>query len=160
MTQKIHLPGTIDDAHLGPPNPKAPTLEGPWRLSDYAGPACYQRDTENPAAWSGKRVTLFLERCRWETTVWLDDQRIGSQNSLIAPHVHDFGTGLAPGKHRLTICVDNTDKIPLGLFVSALRGGTWGNMNGIIGRIELVATPPVWLDEVQVYPDVEKNSRG
>ncbi len=153
---KIKLPGTIDDARLGPPNTKAPTLEGPWRLSDYAGPAWYQRDIDIPAKWSGRRVTLFLERCRWVTTVWLDDKRIGSQDSLIAPHVHDLGTGIAPGKHRLTICVDNTDKIPLGKFVSALRGGTWGNMNGIVGRIELAATPPVWIDDVQVYPDVDK----
>lgn len=153
---KIKLPGTIDDARLGPLNTKPPTLEGPYRLSDYAGPAWYQRDIEIPTAWSGQRVTLFLERCRWVTTVWLDDKRIGSQDSLIAPHVYDFGTGVVPGKHRLTICVDNTVKINLGKFVSVLFGGTWGNMNGIIGRIELAATPPVWIDDVQVYPDVDK----
>ena len=135
---------------------RRPTLAGPYRLYDYAGPAWYQRDIEIPAAWQGKRVTLFLERCRWVTTVWLDDKRIGSQDSLIAPHVYDFGAGVAPGKHRLTICVDNTVKINLGGFVSALFGGTWGNMNGIIGRIELAATPPVWIDDVQVYPDVDK----
>jgi len=88
--------------------------------------------------------------------VWLDDKCIGSQDSLIAPHVYDFGTGITPGKHRLTICVDNTVKINLGKFVSALFGGTWGNMNGIVGRIELAATPPVWIDDVQVYPDVDK----
>ena len=153
---KIHLPGTMDDAGLGPKNTKPPTLEGPYRLYNYAGPAWYQRDMEIPAAWQGKRVTLFLERCRWVTTVWLDDKRIGSQDSLIAPHIYDFGTEVAPGKHRLTICVDNTVKINLGKFVSALFGGTWGNMNGIIGRIELAATSPVWIDEVQVYPDVDK----
>jgi F5/8 type C domain/Glycosyl hydrolases family 2, sugar binding domain/Glycosyl hydrolases family 2 len=153
---KIHLPGTMDDAGLGPKNTKPPTLEGPYRLYDYAGPAWYQRDLEIPAGWQGKRVGLFLERCRWVTTVWLDDKRIGSQDSLIAPHVYDFGLGVAPGKHRLTICVDNTVKIDQGRFVSALFGGTWGNMNGIIGRIELTATPPVWIDDVQVYPDVDK----
>ena len=156
LSGKIHLPGTMDDAGLGPKNTKPPTLDGPCRLYDYAGPAWYQRDLEIPAGWQGKRVTLLLERCRWVTTVWLDDKRIGSQDSLIAPHFYDFGTGLAPGKHRLTICVDNTVKINLGGFVSALFGGTWGNMNGIIGRIELAATPPVWLDDVQVYPDVDK----
>jgi hypothetical protein len=153
---KVRLPGTMDDAGLGPKNTKQPTLEGPYRLYDYAGPAWYQRDIDIPAAWQGKRVTLFLERCRWVTTVWLDDMRVGSQDSLIAPHVYDFGSRVAPGKHRLTICVDNTVKINLGQFVSALFGGTWGNMNGIIGRIELAATPPVWIDEVQVYPDADK----
>ena len=155
---KIRLPGTMDDAGLGPKNTKAPTLEGPYRLYDYAGPAWYQRDLDVPAAWQGQRVTLFLERCRWVTSVWLDDRYIGTQDSLIAPHFYDFGTGVAPGKHRLTICVDNTVKINLGRFVSALFGGTWGNMNGIVGRIELGATPPVWIDDVQVYPVLSNNT--
>ncbi|MDE3068145.1 MAG: discoidin domain-containing protein [Verrucomicrobiota bacterium] len=155
-TLKIHLPGTMDDAGLGPGNTNPPTLEGPYRLYDYAGPAWYQRDIKIPAGWRGKRVTLFLERCRWTTTVWLDDRCLGSQDSLIAPHVYDFGTRVAPGRHRLTICVDNTVKIYLGRFVSALFGGTPGNMNGIIGRVELDAAPPVWIDDVQVYPDVDK----
>ena len=152
----IRLPGTMDDAGLGPKNTKPPTLEGPYRLYDYAGPAWYQRTIEVPSAWQGKRVTLFLERCRWVTTVWLDDQPIGSQDSLIAPHVFELGGAATPGKHRLTICVDNTVKIDLGRFVSALFGGTWGNMNGIVGRLELSATPPVWMEGVQVYPDVDK----
>ncbi len=155
---KIKLPGTMDDAGLGPKNTKPPTLEGPYRLYDYAGPAWYQRDIDIPASWQGQRVTLFLERCRWVTSVWLDDQFIGSQDSLIAPHQYDLGVGVAPGKHRLTICVDNTVKINLGRFVSALFGGTWGNMNGIIGRIELAATSPVWVEDVQVYPQLAKKS--
>jgi len=155
---KIRLPGTIDDAGLGPKNTKPPTLAGPYRLYDYAGPAWYQRDIEVPPTWRGQRITLFLERCRWVTTVWLDDKLIGSRDSLIAPHVYDFGTGVAPGSHRLTIRVDNSVKLHLGKFVSALFGGTWGNMNGIVGRIELGATPPVWIDEVQVYPNVAKQT--
>jgi hypothetical protein len=156
LTGKIHLPGTMDDAGFGPLNTKPPTLEGPYRIHDYAGPAWYQRDVDIPASWQGKRVILSLERCRWNTTVWLDDKCFGAQDSLITPHVYDFGTAVAPGRHRLTICVDNTVKINLGRFVSVLFGGTWGNMNGIIGRIGLAATPPVWIDDVQVYPDVDK----
>lgn len=154
----IKLPGTIDDAGLGPRNTKPPTLAGPFRLYDYAGPAWYQRDVEIPAGWAGQRVSLFLERCRWATSVWLDNKFIGSQDSLIAPHVYDMGAAIAPGKHQLTICVDNTVKLNLGTFVSALFGGTPGNMNGIVGRIELSATPPIWIDEVQVYPDPDKPS--
>jgi len=152
----IHLPGTMDEAGLGPKNTNAPTLAGPCRIYDYAGPACYQRDVEIPAAWRGQRVTLFLERVRWVSRVWLDGRFIGTQDSLIAPHVYDLGLGVAPGKHRLALCVDNTVKLDLGPFVSALFGGTPGNLNGIIGRIELAATPPVWIDDVQVYPDVDR----
>src|ERR1035437_9406793 len=71
----IHLPGTMDDSGLGPKNTKPPTLEGPYRLYDYAGPAWYQRDIEIPAGWQGKLVTPFLERCRWVTPGWLGDPR-------------------------------------------------------------------------------------
>jgi F5/8 type C domain/Glycosyl hydrolases family 2, sugar binding domain len=152
LPQSISLPGTMDDARLGPRNTNAPTLEGPYRLYNYAGPAWYQRDLIIPRAWQGHRVTLFLERVRWVSRVWFDDKFIGTRDSLIAPHFYDLGTHVAPGKHRLSICIDNTVKIDLGPFVSALFGGTWGNMNGVIGRIELGATPPIWLDDLEVYP--------
>lgn len=152
----IKLPGTMDDAGLGPRNTKPPTLAGPYRLYDYAGPAWYQREVEVPAAWRDQRLSLYLERCRWVTSVWLDDRFVGTQDSLIAPHVYDLGRRVMSGRHRLTICVDNTVKLDLGTFVSALFGGTPGNMNGIIGRLELSATPPVWIDDVQVYPDTDK----
>lgn len=155
---RIFLPGTIDEAGLGSKNTSNVTLEGPYRKFNYAGPAYYQRDIEVPQAWVGKRVTLFLERCRWTTKVWIDDKYIGTQESLISPHVYDFGIDIKPGKHRLTICVDNSVKLNLGRFVSALFGGTWGNMNGIIGRIELAATPPIWIDNVQVYPNIENKT--
>ncbi len=35
---------------------------------------------------------------------------------------------------------------------------TQTNWNGIVGKIELQVTDPVWIDEVQVYPDVKNNS--
>lgn len=154
--QLIKLPGTMDEAGLGPKNTNAPTLYGPYRIYNYTGQAWYQREIEIPASWQGQRVALSLEHNRWFTSVWLDDRFIGSQDSLIAPHQYDFGTGVTPGKHRLTIRVDNTEKINLGGINSALKGGTWNTLNGIVGRIELAATPPVWIEEVQVYPNVEK----
>lgn len=157
-SQTIKLPGTMNDARLGPENHKPADLAGPYPVHDYTGQAWYRRDIEIPAGWDGMRVTLFLERCRWVTTVWLDDKQVGSRDSLVSPHVYDLGTGLKPGKHRLAIRVDNTVKYDLGQFVSALFGGTWGNLNGIIGRIELNATPTVWLDAVNVYPDARRKT--
>jgi beta-galactosidase len=34
-------------------------------------------------------------------------------------------------------------------------GAAW---NGIVGKIELRATPPVWIEDVQVFPNVTKKS--
>ena len=156
---KIHLPGTMDEAKLGIPNPVKPSLDDLWRPNVYEGAAWYQREIVIPADWHRQRVTLFLERCRWVTRAWLDDQPVDDgQDSLIAPHLHELGTSLTPGKHRLTLLVDNTKKVDLGRFVSALYGGTQGNLNGIVGKIELRATPLVWVEDVQVYPQLKTKS--
>ena len=156
---RIHLPGTMDDAKLGSPNPAKPSLGDLWRPCVYEGVAWYQREIEIPAGWEDKRVTLFLERCRWTTQAWLDGKPCGeSQDSLIAPHVHVIGVAIPPGKHSLTLRVDNTKKLDLGGFVSALYGGTQGNLNGIVGRIELRASPPVWIEDLQAYPELNKKT--
>jgi hypothetical protein len=149
----IHLPGTTDEVKAGIPNPKPPSLDGLYRPVVYTGAAWYQREIEIPSTWQGKRVTLLLERNHWETRVWLDDRDCGMQDSLIAPHFHELGLQLTPGRHRLTIRVDNTLKLDLGRFAHINYEGTQTNWNGIIGRLELRATDPVAIDDVQIYPD-------
>lgn len=149
-------------AHFSQPGRvEVPFLAQPPR--HYLGAAWYQRDLEIPADWAGRRVQLLLERPHWETTVWLDGERLGSNNSLVAPHEYELGSP-APGRHRLTIRIDNRQIVrdPAGdghgvdsHAVSDALGATW---NGIAGRIELVATSPVWLDDVQVYPVVATKS--
>jgi len=148
---EIKLPGTTDEARLGLPNPAKPSLDGLYRPNIYAGPAWYQRDIEIPADWQGKRVELYLERVHWGTCVWLDGREIGTQDSLIAPQVHDLGTGITPGRHSLTIRVDNSLKYDLGGFVSVLYEGTQTNWNGIVGKIQLRAVPQVWIDAQHVF---------
>ena len=65
-----------------------------------------------PTNWSGTHFTLFLERVHWKTTVWLDDKEIGSDDQpRHAACITDLGM-LTPGKHRLTIRVDNRMQLP------------------------------------------------
>ena len=156
LPERISLPGSTDEAKMGAPNPNKPTLDGLYRLYVYEGPAWFQRDIQIPEAWHGKQISLFLERTHWDTTVWVDDKLVGTQDSLIAPHVYDLGTKLTTGQHRLTICVDNTRKIDLGPFVSINYAGTQTNWNGLIGRLELRAKDLVSVADVEVYPDVDR----
>ena len=140
-------------AHPG--NVKVPFLCQPPR--HYLGAAWYQRSIDIPADWQGRRIGLFLERTRWKTTVWIDDNEIGSNDSLVAPHVFELGM-LNPGRHELTVRVDNRMQMnyrPDGHSVSDSLGSTW---NGIVGKIELFSTTPVWIDEVQAFGDIDKKS--
>jgi len=155
---EIALPGTTDQAKAGIPNPAPPSLSGLYRPNLYTGPAWYQREIDIPLEWKGKSITLFMERTHWVTRAWLDGKPLGTQESLIAPHVYDLGTMVSPGKHVLTICVDNTLLFDLGSFVSVYYEGTQTNWNGIIGRIQLEAHDPISLTKVQAYPDVSRKS--
>ncbi|HNS19636.1 MAG TPA: discoidin domain-containing protein [Sedimentisphaerales bacterium] len=134
-----------------PGNFKMPFWLQPDRY--YAGAAWYQRRIEIPQDWQGKRVLLFLERCHWKTTVWLDGQLIGSNDSLGTPHVYELDAGVKPGRHRLTIRVDNRTIVPVGVDAHSASDHTQGNWNGIVGKIELRATDPVWIDDVRVDPN-------
>ena len=124
----------------------------------YVGTAWYQREIEIPSGWTGRRVVLTLERAHIQTTVFVDGLEIGTQNSLSAPHLYDLGCGLAGRKHELAIRVDNRLHVDVGTNSSSVTDHTQTNWNGIIGRIDLSATAPVWIDDVQVYPDIARKS--
>lgn len=135
-----------------PGNVQVPYLSQPVR--HYLGVAWYQRQIIVPPQWAGKRLVLLLERTRWQTDIYINDQLVGSNRSLVAPHQFDLGM-LKPGNHLLSIRIDNSmlkpDYRPDGHSVSDAEGSTW---NGIVGRIELSATSPVWIDDAQVFPDI------
>ena len=139
-----------------PGNIKYPCWLQPDRY--YAGAAWYQREVDVPPDWKGRRAVLTLERPHWGTRVWVDETEAGSGDSLSTPHVFDLGTGLAPGRHRLTVRVDNRMIVNVGPNSHSVSDHTQSNWNGIVGRLALSARPPVWIDDVQVYPDAARRS--
>ena len=136
-----------------PDNLKVPFWLTP--VKHYVGPAWYQRQIKIPGKWNDKRIVLRLERCHWETQVWIDGRSVGDCNSLSTPHEYDLGVP-GRGEHTLTIRVDNTVKIGVGVNAHSVSDHTQSNWNGIIGDIELNAYDPVWIEDVQVYPDLER----
>lgn len=134
---------------------KVPFLAQPVR--HYLGAAWYQQDITIPKHWRGKRVVLFLERPHWGSSVWLDEKQVSTNLSLVAEHSSDLGM-LSPGKHRISIRVDNQMLMayrPDAHSVSDSLGMSW---NGIVGKIELRATSPVWIADAQIYPNVRERS--
>ena len=122
----------------------------------YVGAAWYQKEVNIPKNWKGKRIILHLERTHIETRVWINDKEIGLQNSLVAPHVYDLSPYLTTGKNRISIRIDNRIKeINVGPDSHSITDHTQGNWNGIIGKIALEAISPVYIDDVQIYPDVK-----
>lgn len=130
-----------------------------WLSPDlyYKGPAWYRRSINIPESWKDRQVELILERPHWETSIWIDSVFVSNQNSLSTPHVADLSALLSPGKHNLTIRVDNRlDEVNVGPDSHSVSDHTQGNWNGIIGEIALRIRPRVNIASVQLYPSLEK----
>ena len=153
----------------------------------YVGAAWFTREVElpgslgnlgspdspgSPESPQGNVLILRLERAHWTTAVWWDGEALGSRDSLSVPHEYTIGTlgaagggdgggdsrGIAPGKHRITVRVDNRLLHNVGPNAHSVSDHTQGNWNGIIGRIELAAVHPVYIQELSVFPSVERRT--
>ena len=149
----VQLPGTTDENHKGIKKDEQ-AIDRLSRVWYWKGPVWYQHRVTIPDAWDGKRITLLLERSK-NTRVWVDQTFCGGEDTLSAPQFFDVTAAMTPGEHTLTVLVDNAKLPPVGPS-HAVDERTQTNWNGIVGKMELRATAPVWLDDVQVYPDVMK----
>ena len=172
LTDTIHLPGSLQEQGYGdevgietpwtgqivdkswydsplyekfrqPGNIKVPFWLNPDR--HYVGVAWYQKEIDIPASWTGNPVQLELERTHWETTLFLDGVEMGKHESLSTPYRYTFKE-LTPGKHTLTLRVDNRVNIEVGVNAHSV--------SGVIGMISLTAKPSLYIDDIQIYPNI------
>lgn len=123
----------------------------------YKGAAWYKKEVVIPDTWKDKDIKLFLERCHWETRLWVDDKEVGMRNSLGAPHEYDLTGVLLPGKHILTLRIDNAVKdIDPGENSHSISDHTQGNWNGVVGEMYIEMKPMVNIMSVALYPDAGK----
>lgn len=159
LPEKVTLPGTTDTNRKGTENTNKSETTNLSRYYKYEGAAWYSRNIEIPAGWKGKHIVLFLERTR-PSTVWIDGQEVGKNNYLSTSQEYDLTHFLTPGSHKLTIRIDNGKSIPQQIRSSshACTESTQTNWNGIIGRIELQAMNPLFIESIQTFPSVADRS--
>lgn len=154
LGDRVTLPGTMDENGKGERNERMET-DRLSRKFRYCGPAWYQRDVDIPAAWAGKRIVFAMERTK-SSTVWIDEKLLGRYDSLCTPHEYEASRALKPGKHRITVRIDNGDHPAIG-DPHQISDHTQTNWNGMLGDIALHATDPVWIEDLQVYPEPGAN---
>ena len=143
LTETIELPGTTDTNKKGDITDKRDETTHLTRRYSYKGRAWYQHEVEIPAAWKGQNVYLFMERSK-PSHVYVDGKLIGSCNDISTPQVFNLGAKLRPGRHKLSVMVDNASGVPEQLYASshAYTEDTQTNWNGIIGEIYLTTKKP------------------
>lgn len=134
-----------------------------WLQPDkyYTGVAWYQRDVDIPENWKGRAINLSLERVHWESRVWVDGVEAGMQNALATAHEYNLTRLLTPGKHVISIRVDNKVRdIDPGANSHSISDHTQGNWNGIVGAIFLEAKSAVYSEHIDVYPSLAEQTLG
>lgn len=204
LPARIKLPGSLTEQGIGdevglhtrftldlPPEPAFYTADtyAPYRRSGevkfpywltpkkvFVGAAWYRRSVEVPLGASQGRVVLYLERPHWGTRVYIDGEAVpGEEDSLAVPHEHDLTGYLTPGRHTLTLRVDNRMIVNVGPNSHSVSDHTQGNWNGVVGRVELRGLPGLGLERAvistsanprsvsvsgQVRNDTRKTGRG
>ena len=153
LTETVALPGSMDEGGKGIPNIVS-HVDRLSRKFEYDGMAWYQREVVIPESWQGKDISLSLERCHWETAVYVDGRTVATDERLSTPNRFTLSRLLTPGIHTLTVCVDNRLKYPMDQWNHGTTEYTQTNWNGITGTMELIARDPYHIRQVNVFPDV------
>lgn len=150
----IVLPATLDDYRIGYRSPYS-HIDRLTRKYEYMGPAWYQRDITIPEEWKGKRIFVYFERVHWLSSVYVDTKEVSKIDYISVPHNHDLTEFVTPGKtHRITICVDNRFQYNTHKWNHAHTEFTQINWNGILGDMKMVALDPVYIDDLQAFPNL------
>ena len=124
LPERVMLPGGTHTNQIGIKN----TVMDKDNMGD---PWIY---IEIPEGWEGKQVILYMERTS-RTMVWLDGIPMGECDKVQMPQYYDLTAAAAPGKHNLTVRVNNKAVRPLQYATRTL--------NGIMGDIQLIAMDAV-----------------
>lgn len=122
---------------------------------EFVGMAKYRKSVYVPDSWKKKHITLYLERPHIETTLYVNGQKVGSDNSLSTPHQFDVTKFIKPGERNLIeIGVYNgIENVGVGQDSHSVTDQTQGNWNGIVGKMELCAQPlRLHIDKVTIRP--------
>lgn len=170
FSDPIALPGTTDDAGIGNTRPIFRSILGSQPFDDYPKDADFGMMTRRHKyigrVWYQKEFTvspkeagfyrLHLERVMWLSKVWLDGQPAGKADDVLSsPHLHELGY-LQPGKHVLTILVDNSEIYPIGKLAHSYCPHMQTQWNGIIGDISLERSANAFIDRLQVIPSYKE----
>jgi hypothetical protein len=154
LDDTIVLPGTTDTNLKGTPPSNTSETTHLTRLHAYVGRAWYRREVTIPKTWKRKQVVMVLERTK-PAVVYVDGMKAGENDDICTAQKYDLSRWLTPGRHTITVMVDNGETVPPQLLSNshAYTEDTQTNWNGVIGEMFLEAHDPLHISDMVVEPD-------
>lgn len=124
----------------------------------YVGNAWYKKVVKVPSEWKKSSVILYLERPHIETNVYVNGQLAGRDSSLSVPHEFDITPYVSFGSdNEIAIRVYNgIENVCVGQDSHSVTDQTQGNWNGLAGEMHIKARQLAHVENMQIYPDLDK----
>lgn len=149
--EKWYTPGSIFDKKILVPFSWGSPLSGVPNSADIAW---YQRKINVPSEWTGKKIFLVVGACDWNTTVWLDGNKLGSYQGGYTPFEFDLSPYIISGKDQdLVLRVDDS---PHPFKLEGKQG--YGQAKGIWQTVYLEARGSTAFRTIHFTPDIDNRS--
>lgn len=123
----------------------------------YVGVAWYQKELEiDGRLLKGEDVILFLERVHWESTLWINGEKVGKQNSLTSPHVYHISPYIK-GKNKLSVVlrIDNGPVVQMGTNAHSWGDQTMTAWNGVVGEMCIKVNDCIHVSDFQIFTNLK-----
>ena len=138
------------DSEITVPFPWGAPLSG---REDEADIGWYFREVEIPDSWKGKRIFLIIGAADWETTVWMDSEKVGGHRGGYVPIELELTPHVQWGaSQELVIRVDDARRD----FTLYGKQG-YGNARGIWQTVYLEARGETYVESLQMTPDIDRS---
>ena len=141
------------------PFPVEASLSGVGQKVTEKEKVWYRRFFSLPSAWRGKKIYLHFEASDWETTVWVNGQRIGTHRGGYDPFKFDISSALkGQGDQEPVVAVwDPTDKgyQPRGKQVLEPHGIWYTAVTGLWGTVWMEPVEETHIEQVRIFPDID-----
>ncbi|WP_382281433.1 sugar-binding domain-containing protein [Halostagnicola sp. GCM10023243] len=132
-----------------------------WQEDDayreYTGTAWYRRSIDLDAAVpAGKRAFLVFGAADYETTVWVNSERVGENRGGYLPFTIDVTDELERGANAMVVAV--TDPADLSEIPHGKQGDPWyTRVSGLWQSVSLEFRPETRIVDAPVTPDLERD---
>ncbi len=150
------------DGEILVPYPVESALSGVKKTVSKDNRLWYKRTVTIPAGWKGDRVLLHFGAVDWQTTVWVNQTKVGEHKGGYDAFSFDI-TDALDGSRQAEIIVavwDPTDDSfqPRGKQVNKPRGIWYTAVTGIWHTVWMEPVPQKHIRSIKITPDVDKGT--
>lgn len=128
---------------------------------DFMPAVWYKRTFVLPKSWAGKKILLHFEACDYETTVWINGQKVGCHQGGYTPFSFDITSYLKPEENMIIVRARDdvrSRRQPTGKQSHRLESYSclYRRTTGIWQTVWLEAVPDPFIQGLRFYPQKER----